>query len=53
VGEVFDHPPVARLNQVDEDSIEEKGHDQDAGAVVPATLHYGVHCPSTTLCGNN
>ena len=41
--EVSNDPPVARLNQINEDSIEEEADNQDAGAVVPAALHNRVH----------
>ena len=41
--EVTDQPPVAIIDQVDEDAVEEKADYDQAGTVVPAAFHYGVH----------
>lgn len=44
VGEVADNPPVSLLDKVDEDTVEEEAHHDNAGAVVPAAFHNWVHC---------
>ena len=41
--EVTDQPPVAIIDQVDEDAVEEKADYDQAGTVVPAAFHYWVH----------
>ncbi len=43
VGELSDDPPVALLDERDENSEEEKADYKDAGAVVAAALSNGVH----------
>jgi len=43
VREIFDDPPVTLIDQIDKYPVEEEADDDDAGAVVPAALHYRVH----------
>ena len=43
MGEVTAEPPVALLDEVDEDPEEEEGEEDYAGAVVPAAFHYRMH----------
>ena len=43
VGEVTDEPPVALLDQEDQDGEEEEREEDDTRAIVPATFHDRVH----------
>ena len=48
VGEVPDDPPVAILDELNEDSEEEEAHDQNARAVETAALSNRVHSLSSS-----
>ena len=41
--EIADDPPVALINEVDEEAVEEEADDDQARAVVTAAFHYRVH----------
>ena len=43
VGEVSDEPPVALLDQEDQDGEEEEREEDDTRAIVPAAFHDWVH----------
>ena len=43
MSEITNDPPVSFFNQIDEKPVEEEADNDDAGAVVPAALHDGVH----------
>ena len=43
MSEVSDEPPVALLDEEDKDPEKEERKEDNAGTVVSATFHYGVH----------
>ncbi len=51
--EFFSQPGVVRLDKADHDAEDDHSYEENAGAVVAAAFHYGVHFLITIIVDDN